>query len=150
MKKVSLLILSVLFITVPAMAADGMINIASAFSVAESTERLENILQEKGMTIFKQIGHSKGAASVGIELRDSELIVFGNPKVGSPLMKCQPTVAIDLPQKALIWEDTQSRVWISYNDPRYLQKRHAISGCEKVIAKVEKALASIIKAAATK
>jgi uncharacterized protein (DUF302 family) len=81
---------------------------------------------------------------------ETELIIFGNPKVGSPLMKCQQTVAIDLPQKALIWVDDQSKVWISYNDPRYLEKRHNISGCDEVIAKIEKALSGITKAASSK
>jgi uncharacterized protein (DUF302 family) len=75
-------------------------------------------------------------------------MIFGNPKVGSPLMKCQQSAAIDLPQKALIWEDDNDRVWISYNDPRYLEKRHNISGCEEVITKIEKALAGITKSAA--
>ena len=150
MKQLAVLVWSILLLSAPVLAAEGMINMQSAFSVAESRERLEKILQEKGMTIFKRIAHAKGAASVGIELRDSELIVFGNPKVGSPLMQCQPTVAIDLPQKALIWQDSQSRVWISYNDPGYLQARHAISGCEQVLLKIEKALAGIITAAASK
>lgn len=150
MKKVFLLALSLLFMTTPVKAADGMINVQSAFPVAESAERLEHILKEKGMTIFKRIAHSEGAANVGIQLRDSVLIVFGNPKVGSPLMKCKQTVAIDLPQKVLIWEGEHSKVWISYNDPRYLQERHAISGCEEVILKIEKALSSIIRAAARK
>lgn len=150
MKKVSLLALSLLFITAPSMAADGVINVQSDFSVTESAERLESILKEKGMTIFKRIAHSEGAANVGIKLRETELMLFGNPKVGSPLMKCQQTVAIDLPQKALIWEGEQSKVWISYNDPRYLQARHDISGCEEIILKIEKALSSIIKAASTK
>lgn len=107
-------------------------------------------MNEKGMTIFNRIKHSEAAGKVGIELRETELIIFGNPKVGSPLMKCQQSVALDLPPKALIWEDDQARVWISYNDPGYLGKRHNISGCEEVISKIEKALAGITKAAATK
>ena len=77
-----------------------------------------------------------------------ELFLFGNPKVGSPLMKCQQSAAIDLPQKALIWEDADARVWISYNDPRYLEKRHTITGCEEVLLKIEKALAGITGSAA--
>ena len=100
------------------------------------------------MTIFNRIKHSEGAANVGIELRKTELIIFGNPKVGSPLMKCQQSVAIDLPQKALIWEDADAKVWISYNDPGYLQKRHNIAGCEEVISKIKKALSGITKSAA--
>jgi uncharacterized protein (DUF302 family) len=94
--------------------------------------------------------HSGAAEKVGVELQETELIIFGNPKVGSPLMKCQLSVAIDLPQKALIWRDIEEQTWISYNDPRYLQKRHNISNCDEVISKIEKALSGITKAAATK
>jgi len=150
MKTIYLAALLVLFFAIPVMAADGVINVQSAFNVGETADRLESILTEKKMTIFKRIKHSEGAGKVGIELRETELIIFGNPKVGSPLMKCQQSVAIDLPQKALIWEDGKSKVWISYNDPRYLEKRHDISNCEEVISKIEKALSGITKAAATK
>ena len=150
MKKTSITVLFVLFTVLPLMAADGLINVQSDFSVRETTDRLENILNEKGMTIFNQINHSDAAQKVGVELRKTQLIIFGNPKVGSPLMQCQQSVAIDLPQKAIIWEDDQSKVWISYNDPGYLGKRHNINGCDKVITKVEKALSGITKAAATK
>jgi len=150
MKKAILAALLIVFIAIPVAAADGVVNVPSAFNVVETADRMESILNEKGMTIFKRIKHSEGAGKVGIELRDTELIIFGNPKVGSPLMKCQQTVAIDLPQKALIWEDDKAKVWISYNDPRYLEKRHNISGCEEVISKIEKALAGITKAASTK
>ena len=133
MKKTSITVLFVLFTVLPLMAAEGLINVQSDFSVRETTDRLENILNEKGMTIFNQINHSDAAQKVGVELRKTQLIIFGNPKVGSPLMQCQQSVAIDLPQKAIIWEDDQSKVWISYNDPRYLGKRHNINGCDKVI-----------------
>ncbi len=141
--------LMAMIIVVPAMAADGVINVQSAFNVQKTADRLESKLNEKGMTIFNRIKHSESAGKVGIELRETELIIFGNPKVGSPLMKCQQSIAIDLPQKALIWEDHESKVWISYNDPDYLEKRHNISGCEAVISKIKKALSGIIKAAAT-
>ena len=150
MKKLMMAGLMAMIIVVPAMAADGVINVQSAFNVQETADRLENILNEKGMTIFNRIKHSESADKVGIELRETELIIFGNPKVGSPLMKCQQSIAIDLPQKALIWEDHESKVWISYNDPDYLEKRHNISGCEAVISKIKKALSGITKAAATK
>jgi uncharacterized protein (DUF302 family) len=150
MKKASITVLLFLFTALPLMAAEGLINVQSDFSVKETTERLENILNKKGMTIFNQINHSDAAQKVGVELRKTQLIIFGNPKVGSPLMQCQQSVAIDLPQKAIIWEDDKSKVWISYNDPRYLGKRHNIIGCDEVITKVEKALSGITKAAATK
>jgi uncharacterized protein (DUF302 family) len=150
MKKLILTALSILFIAIPVKAADGVVNVPSTFNVKETADRMEIILKEKGMTIFNRIKHSEGAGKVGIELRETELIIFGNPKVGSPLMKCQQNAAIDLPQKALIWEDDKAKVWISYNDPRYLVKRHNITGCEEVIAKIEKALAGIAKLASTK
>jgi uncharacterized protein (DUF302 family) len=147
MKKIILTTLMIFFIAVPAAASDGLVNVPSTFNVEKTADRMESVLLEKGMTIFNRIKHSEGAANVGIELRKTELIIFGNPKVGSPLMKCQQSVAIDLPQKALIWEDDNAKVWISYNDPRYLEKRHNIIGCEEVISKIEKALAGIAKSA---
>ena len=150
MKKAILMVLALVGFVVPALASDGVVNVQSTFNFEETADRLESVLQEKGMTIFNRIKHSEAAAGVGIELRNTELIIFGNPKVGSPLMKCQQSVAIDLPQKALIWEDEGAKVWISYNDPRYLQKRHNISGCEEVISKIEKALAGIAESAATR
>ena len=149
MKKACLTALIALFSAVPSMAADGVIDVRSEFDVQETANRLEHILNEKGMTIFQRVKHSDGAANVGVELRPTELIIFGNPKVGSPLMQCQQSVAIDLPQKALIREDSDGQVWISYNDPRYLERRHEITGCEEVIAKIEKALSGITAAAAT-
>lgn len=150
MKKLLMAMSIILIFAMQTMAADGMINIQSDFNVKETTDRLESILNEKGMTIFNRIKHSESADKVGIELRETELIIFGNPKVGSPLMKCQQSVAIDLPQKALVWEDDESKVWISYNDPTYLVKRHGISGCGEVISKIKKALSGITKAAATR
>lgn len=148
MKKILFVVLLICLQTLPAAAADGMVSVLSAFSVQETADRLERILTEKKMTIFNRIKHSEGADKVGIELRDTELFIFGNPKVGSPLMKCRQSVAIDLPQKALIWKDDKAQVWISYNDSSYLEKRHNINGCEKVLLKVGKALAGIASAAA--
>jgi len=150
MKSSIFIILAIILIALPALAADGVISVASRYSVSETADRLESVLQQKGMTIFNRISHSEAAAKVEIDIRATELIIFGNPKVGSPLMKCQQSVALDLPQKALIWQDADNKVWISYNDPAYLKKRHDLSGCEPVIAKVTKALAGITKAAATK
>ena len=150
MKKTILAALSILFIAIPVAAADGVVDVPSTFNVEKTADRMVSILNKKGMTIFNRIKHFESAAKVGIELRKTELIIFGNPKVGSPLMACQQSVAIDLPQKALIWEDHNAKVWISYNDPRYLEKRHNISGCEEAITKIEKALAGIAKSASTK
>ena len=149
MKKTFLCLFLLFFSVSSVMAAEGVITIPSSFGVKETADRMEQILIKKGMTVFNRINHSKGADKVGIELRPTELLIFGNPKVGSPLMKCQQSVAIDLPQKALIWEDENSKVWISYNDQKYLEKRHVISECAAVIAKIEKALAGITKAASS-
>jgi len=142
-------ILVILITTVASCRTAGVIDVKSSFGVTETADRLESILKQKGMTIFNRVHHSKAAKKVGIELRDTELIIFGNPRVGSPLMKCQQKVAMDLPQKALIWKDHDGKIWISYNDPRYLKKRHDLSNCEEVITKIEEALAGIVKAAAT-
>ena len=150
MKKIIFTVLFILTVSISAQAAEGVINVQSSFNVQETADRMENVLKEKGMTVFNRIRHSEAASKAGIELRDTELILFGNPKVGSPLMKCQQSVAIDLPQKALIWEDSEAKVWISYNDPRYLEKRHNITGCEEVLVKVEKALAGMTKVATEK
>ncbi len=120
----------------------------SAFGVAETADRLKAVLERKGMTVFDRIRHSAAAGGAGIELRDTELVIFGNPTVGSRLMQCAQSGAIDLPQKkALVWEDGQGRVWLSYNDPRYLARRHGIGGCG-VVPKLQRALAGIAGAAA--
>ena len=150
MKKYLVIGLAHLVLVVPVMAADGVTSVESSHTVVETANRLEGILKEKGMKIFNRIKHSEGANSVGVQLNPTELIIFGNPKVGAPLMKCQQTVAIDLPQKALIWQDDGGRVWITYNEPGYLQSRHGISGCDEVLSKIEKALAGISNAAAAK
>ena len=128
-------------------ADDGLISLKSSHNVKTTADRLENELKQKGMTVFIRINHAEGAQKVGKKLRPTELIVFGNPKVGTPLMQCRQSTAIDLPQKALIWEDEKGQVWLSYNDPHYLVERHGITGCAEVIKKVEKALSNFAKAA---
>lgn len=150
MKKLILTMLIVMITIASSGSSDSMIDVKSSFGVIETGDRLESVLKEKGMTIFNRIKHSEAAEKVGVELRETELIIFGNPNVGSPLMKCQQSVAIDLPQKALIWKDSAGETWISYNNPRYLEKRHDILNCEEVISKIENALAGIAEAAATK
>ncbi len=137
-----------LFCFVPcSQAADGVVNVKSAFNVDTTAKRLETVLTKKGMTIFARIDHAAGAVRVGKKLRPTVLIIFGNPKVGTPLMQNSQTMGIDLPQKALIWEDESGRTWLSYNDPRYLAARHGISNREAVVQKIEKALAIFAKKA---
>ena len=140
--------LAILPLSMSIFAANGVVNVKSMHSVEQTANKLEKVLLSKGMKIFQRVKHSEGAKSVGISINPTELIIFGNPKVGSPLMKCAPTVAIDLPQKAVIWQDSGKRVWISYNDPAYLKQRHNIQGCDKVLAKVSGALSKLTGAAA--
>jgi len=130
-----------LLLASPAVFADtGLISVKSAHSVEETLDRMEALLKKKGMKIFKRINHAKGAKGAGIDLRPTELLIFGNPKIGSPMMVCAQTIAIDLPQKALAWEDESGQVWLSYNDPAYLEARHKMKGCDKVVNKVTNAL----------
>jgi uncharacterized protein (DUF302 family) len=150
MQKSIFVIFIMLFTAFPALSADGMVNIKSAFSVQTTADRMANILNEKGMVIFNRIKHSESAAKVGIEIRETQLLIFGNPKAGGPLMKCKQSIALDLPQKAFIWKAHDNQVWISYNDPKYLVKRHDVTGCEKVISKIGNILKSIVKSASNK
>ncbi|MCP4335729.1 MAG: DUF302 domain-containing protein [Gammaproteobacteria bacterium] len=130
------------------MATEGMIDVKSNHSVAVTADRLESILGSKGMTVFARIDHAAGAKKVGKTLPPTELVIFGNPKVGTPLMLCSPSIAIDLPQKALIWQDAAGDTWISYNDPQYLKLRHNTQGCVEVLNKVSMALGKFANKAA--
>jgi uncharacterized protein (DUF302 family) len=128
-------------------AAEGLISIESQHSVSETLDRLAYILQDKGFKIIARINHGAAAKKAGIGLRDTELLIFGNPKAGSPLMVCQQSIAIDLPQKALASLDAGGKVWLSYNDPAYLQTRHKVDGCDAVFAKITGALHNFAQAA---
>lgn len=130
-----------------ALAANGLLSVKSAYDVPTTADRLEEILTVKGMTIFIRINHAEGASNVGEELRPTEVIIFGNPKIGTLLMQCSQSVGIDLPQKILIREDADGQVWLSYNDPKYLAKRHNIKKCTEVLNKVATALGNFAKAA---
>ena len=149
MRKLLLSLILILLFSSLAIADNGLINIKSSHDVKVTADRLEKSLKMKGMTVFARINHAEGAEKVGKQLRPTELIIFGNPKVGAPLMQCGQSVAIDLPQKALIWEDEAGQVWLSYNDPKYLAKRHSINDCDEVIKKIETALGNFAKTATT-
>jgi uncharacterized protein (DUF302 family) len=105
---------------------NGLIDIPSDHSVDETVEQLKRILQERGITLFALIDHSGEAAKAGMQMRPTKLLIFGNPKAGTPVMLAAPTSAIDLPLKILVWEDVQGKVWVSYNSPDYLQQRHNV------------------------
>jgi uncharacterized protein (DUF302 family) len=104
----------------------GIVNIPSNHSVDETVERLKNILQSKQITLFALIDHSGEAAKVGMKMLPTKLLIFGNPKGGTPLMLAAPSIALDLPLKILVSEDAQGKVWISYNSPEYLKERHGL------------------------
>ena len=147
MKHLTFLLFCIVFCTTTVYAGDGLVHVQSAHNVKTTADNLEKALKTKGMTVFNRIDHAAGARKVGRQLRPTELVIFGNPKVGSPLMVCRQSVGIDLPQKALIWQDEAGRTWFSYNRPAYLQERHQVKGCDEVIAKVAKALGNFAKAA---
>lgn len=107
-------------------AARGIIDKPSNYSVDETVERLKNILQSKGVTLFTLIDHSGEAEKVGMKMPPTKLLIFGSPKAGTPIMLAAPSSAIDLPLKILVWEDKQGKAWVSYNSPAYLQERHGI------------------------
>ncbi len=107
-------------------ANKGLIDKPSHHSVDQTVEKLKNILQSKGVPLFAVIDHSGEAERVGMKMRPTKLLIFGNPKAGTPLMLAAPSVAIDLPLKMLIWEDTNGKVWVTYNSPEYLRERHGI------------------------
>jgi uncharacterized protein (DUF302 family) len=115
--------------------------------VADTANRLVAAAEAKGLTIFARIDHAAGAAAVGSQLAPTELVILGSPKIGTALMQCGHTVAIDLPFKALIWQDAEGKVWLSYNAPQYLAERHGLTGCEGPLEKATGALAGLAKAA---
>ena len=102
----------------------GLIDIRSSHSVDETVEKLKGILQAKGIALFALVDHSGAAMKAGLKMRPTKLLIFGNPKAGTPVMLAAPSSAIDLPLKILIWEDAQGKVWVTYNSLAYLQERH--------------------------
>ena len=121
-------------------ADDGMISKKSPHSVKVTLDRLENVLRKKGITIVTRWSHDAGAKKVGIALRPTELLIFGNPKMGSHFFTSKQTAGIDLPMKALAWKDDKGQVWLTYNDPSYISNRHGINDREKIKNKMTGAL----------
>ena len=125
----------------------GLIKVSSPYSVTETSDRLEQIISEKSLTLFTRIDHSLNAQKAGLELQPTQLLIFGNPKVGTPLMNCSTTTAINLPQKFLVMQDDNQQTQIIYNSPQYLQQRHNFTGCEEVLNKVSDVLKDIADSA---
>src|SRR5215471_10185058 len=133
---------------VQAMAADGLITLRSAYGSTETMSRLETAVKAKGMTVFARIDHAAGAAEVGLPLRPTEVLIFGAAKGGTPLMQAVQTIGIDLPLKALVWQDASGVTWLSYNDPAWLAKRHGLgSDVAAAVNGMTAALAAVARAA---
>jgi uncharacterized protein (DUF302 family) len=108
------------------MAADGLITLPSNYGPKETMDRLEAEIRARGIVVFARVDHSAGAAQVGLSLRPTEVLIFGNAKAGTPLMQAEQTIGIDLPLKALVWQDANGKVWLSYNEPSGLAQRHGL------------------------
>src|SRR5437870_3312943 len=126
---------------------EGLTSIRSNFGPKETMERLEAEIRAQGMKVFARIDHAAGAAEAGLKLPPTELIIFGNARGGTPLMQSVQTVGIDLPLKALVWEDASGKTWLSYNEPGWIAQRHNIANTEPVVSKMAAALSAISRKA---
>ena len=127
---------------------EGLTTIASRFDPKETMDRLELEVRARGMTVFARIDHAAGAAEVGLTLRPTELIIFGNARGGTPLMQSVQTVGIDLPLKALVWEDASGTTWLSYNEPSWIAQRHDVANAEPIVSKMAAVLSAMSRKAA--
>jgi uncharacterized protein (DUF302 family) len=126
---------------------EGLTSIRSSFGPKETMDRLEAEIRAQRMTVFARIDHAGGAAVVGLKLAPTELIIFGNARGGTPLMQSVQTVGIDLPLKALVWEDTAGKTWLSYNEPSWIAQRHGVRNAEQVVIKMAAALSAMARKA---
>jgi uncharacterized protein (DUF302 family) len=130
------------------MQIDGLITMQSSFDSEATLQKLEAILDAKGLTVFAKVDHAAGAAQVGMLLRPTTVVIFGNPKGGTPLMQAAQTSGIDLPLKALVWQDASGTTWLSYNDPAWISKRHGLQhGAEAAVEAMGEALHALALAA---
>jgi uncharacterized protein (DUF302 family) len=127
---------------------EGLTSIQSRFDPKETMNRLVAEINATGMTVFARIDHAAGAAEVGLTLRPTELIIFGNARGGTPLMQSVQTIGIDLPLKALVWEDAAGKTWISYDEPNWIAQRHGVANAEAILSKMTDLLSAISTAAA--
>jgi uncharacterized protein (DUF302 family) len=127
-------------------AAEGVVAVKSAHAPKATLDRFEAAAKERGLMVFARIDHAAGAQKVGKTLRPTELLIFGNPQGGTPLMECAQSAGIDLPLKALVWEDAQGQSWLGYNDPAWVAQRHGAASCP-VVENLRKALSGLAEAA---
>jgi uncharacterized protein (DUF302 family) len=132
------------------MSEDGLVTLASSHPVKETLDRLEVDLRAKNITVFARIDHAAGAASAGMPLRPTELLIFGNPKAGTPLMQLNQVTGIDLPLKILGWQDAGGKTWLTYNDPHWLAARHGLSAATDASVKALAAVLASLAAAAAR
>ena len=128
-----------------AYGADGMIQVKSPHSAKVTADKLEHVVRDRGLVLFARIDHAAGAVKIGKSIRPTEVFVFGSPQAGTPFIECAQSVGIDLPLKALVWEDAQGQVWLGYNEAQYIAKRHEAQSCP-VVENIGKALTSIASA----
>lgn len=147
MRRILLIAISLLLAAPAAWAGDDLIVKQSPHSVARTLDRLAAVLQEKGITIFARVDHAAGAKKAGMELKPTELLIFGNPKLGTPLMQSNRKIGIDLPMKVLAWEDDNGKVWLAYTDPDELEDRHDIDDRDEIFKKIAGALNNLTNAA---
>ena len=129
------------------MSADGLITVSSGFGPEETMKRLEAEVRAKGMTVFARVDHAAGAAEAGLPLRPTDLLIFGAARGGTPLMQAAQTIGIDLPLKALVWQDEEGKTFLSYNDPAYLAHRHGLADQVKPVVDT---MTAVLKAIAAK
>src|SRR6266699_7128907 len=133
------------------MAADGLTTIPSHYGAKETADRLEAEIRAKGTVVFARIDHAAGAAQAGLALGPTEVLIFGNAKAGTPLMQSNQTIGIDLPLKALVWQDASGKVWLSYNEPSWLAKRHGLAaGTQATVDAMAAGLGALARGAVTK
>lgn len=133
------------------MVPEGLTICSSGYGPKETMDRLATAVTDHGMAILARIDHAAAAAKVGLDLRPTEVLIFGNPQAGTPLMQAAQTIGIDLPLKALVWQDQEGRTWLAYNDPSWLAKRHgADTGTDRALASMTEALAAVARQATTK
>jgi uncharacterized protein (DUF302 family) len=126
---------------------EGLTTVPSNFGPKETMDRLETEIRTKGLEVFARIDHAAGATEVGLNLRPTELIIFGNARGGTPLMQAVQTIGIDLPLKALVWKDAAGRTWLSYNEPNWIAQRHSVANTEQVVNNLAAVLNAIVRTA---
>ena len=132
----------------PLRVIEGLTSIQSSFAPKATMDRLDAEIRAKGLNVFARIDHAAGAAEVGLTLAPTELIIFGNARGGTPLMQSVQTIGIDLPLKALVWQDASGKTWLSYNEPRWIAQRHGVANAEQIVSRMNALLTAMARKAA--